>query len=838
MNGKIENKWQEELTNKIRILINLGYSTLEEIIPKCDGAQPKDIKKIYDTMEIFDCKKNKFIKTKELYTICNNLPAANPLFYQWWYTAKSRENILTRVLEIKHDRVLCLGTPTIAIILMINNINTTLFDIDGDIIENLKVYDEYKNFQAYKYNVWTDLDKEYLSQYDIVIIDPPWYQEYFEVFFTRAIQASQIGGTIFCSFPQILTRPGIENDRKLIINKLIELGQELIYIERNVLEYEVPIFEKNVNNTIVNEFNNLPWRRSDLISIKVNSKNVSSVEHRVDPEVKSYYINNQVNRFRIFLKMESIHNKFLISENKKFAETYSRREDFGKVNLWTSDKKGYIVEDIKLFDTLITLWSKNIPLSSIFNHSDIQEYFENKDEIENLINKIEDVLEIWDKTDTGSIKRTDEEIKKKNEQVYSKWSSKASDREYHTKNDGYRIEFQRDRDRVIWSSTFRKLADKTQLFPNNNYDFVRQRITHSIEVFQLASTISASFGLNKDLVEAASLAHDIGHTPFGHSGELALNQIMKKLNFECGFNHYEHGVDVVRYLESPYRNIHLGLDLTPEVCECILKHTYNYYATNEYDLSTENIYKHSKHKKYIKEGFPTLEGQAVRAADKISYLISDIEDGINIGAISYNDLNKCRLFNKVWLSDVQDFKDDVLNAFLSIRSQLISLLMEDLIEESARRISKIKDKKDVRNHSCYLIFHSDEINSDMDEIWKNIQVKKLHNNSEVLSMNLKASRIISEITILFLIFPEYIDKKYINEHKNLISSEYVNFYRRFNSKVNIHRELLNFLPLDMMIGVDDRKISGIDPYYLVLAKDYVASLSNKRIVEIYDEIFV
>jgi dGTPase len=174
----------------------------------------------------------------------------------------------------------------------------------------------------------------------------------------------------------------------------------------------------------------------------------------------------------------------------------------------------------------------------------------------------------------------------------------------------------------------RRLSNKTQLFPAEHDEDLRQRLTHSIEVYQLASTIGASFGLDGDLIEAGALAHDIGHTPFGHAGEHALNKLFNTVEAQLGgFNHYEHGVDVVRFLEGPYyassATQFSGLNLSDEVLECIFKHTYCHTG----EFGSEDLWKWSKHQARIKKGYCHLEGQAVRAADKISYLVSDIEDG-------------------------------------------------------------------------------------------------------------------------------------------------------------------------------------------------------------------
>lgn len=355
---------------------------------------------------------------------------------------------------------------------------------------------------------------------------------------------------------------------------------------------------------------------------------------------------------------------------------------------------------------------------------------------------------------------------------------------------------------------------------------------------QLASTIGAAFGLDKNLIEAGSLAHDIGHTPFGHAGEHAIDQMFRKLGFKGGFNHYEHGVDVVRFLEGSYQysviESHNGLNLTPEVCDCILKHT---YCHNGDGPSQENIWRHTKHQKYLKcGGYSHLEGQAVRAADKISYLLSDIEDGIKLGAIQLHDLLGSRLFHRAPIDFRMRSGENLYGKFIEQRGSIIKLLMEDIILESTKRISKLKSRADVFNAGHYCVFHSEQIDNDMGEIWGKIQVNKLHMDPRVLSANMKASKMVSELLLLFTLFPEHINTQFRMEHERLNSTEYLKYYRDQHQTIEIPYDLLKFLPLDMMIGFHPGKTKYIDVYQLILAKDYVASLTDKKLKRVYNEL--
>ena len=277
--------------------------------------------------------------------------------------------------------------------------------------------------------------------------------------------------------------------------------------------------------------------------------------------------------------------------------------------------------------------------------------------------------------------------------------------------------YQRDRDRVLWSRGLRRLAHKTQLFPTEHDDQLRQRLAHSIEVMQLASTIGASFGLDRDLIEAGALAHDIRHTPFGHAGEYALNQLLDEIDTKLGgFNHYEHGVDVVRWLEGPYSvsrtTAFNGLNLTPEVAECILKHT---YCQNGSPLSADAIHKVSKHSAFIPCGYPCHpEGQAVRTADKISYFVSDLEDGIRLSAITVGDLLTCRFFHRAPLDFSIPSDQTLYQRFIEQRRNVLKILMEDVLVATSKRLARMRPQ-DVRGAGEYTVNHSADILRDMDD---------------------------------------------------------------------------------------------------------------------------
>ncbi|MEZ8384472.1 dGTP triphosphohydrolase [Vibrio splendidus] len=830
--------WERQLRNKIKNLLQRGVTSFEEILSLCDGAQPKDVDRLFKELKDlrFEVSPASLdYKTKFFF----KLPAANPLFFQWWYTLESQELMTTRLLDIhSEDSIVCLGTPTLSATIASYSKNVTLLDIDEDIVSLFNsVFSNGPKAEVYDVN--HDVADFHKQKYDCIAIDPPWYPSEFKKFISRAIQLSKDGAVIYCSIPQKLTRPGIEEERKELISLLQACGHRISYVEPNVMKYIVPYFEEEALKNSGVEIKNQPWRSSDLLVIEVNGNKTLSFEPDVTKEVKSFSRVGNSNMFRAFLEKTDIDTCFPISKVEGFSGSISKRDGVEQVNLWTSDKQGFQVDDTELFNDIMQLWSTGHDIkktAKIINDRD--DHGKSQKQIEQIIEKLEEFTGFWGMNSESPVRRTAEEIKNKNDDLSSEWAAQASEREYGNKSDGFRIEFQRDRDRIIWSNGFRKLSDKTQLFPLEEDEHLRQRLAHSIEVMQLASTIGAAFGLDKDLIEAGSLAHDIGHTPFGHAGEHAIDQMFRILGFKGGFNHYEHGVDVVRFLEGSYQynmvESHSGLNLTSEVCDCILKHTYCHKGEGP---SQENIWKYTKHKKYLKcGGHSHLEGQAVRAADKISYLLSDIEDGIKLGAIQLHDLLGCRLFHRAPIDFRMKSGDNLYGKFIEQRGSIIKLLMEDIILESTKRISKLRSRNDVFKADDYCIFHSEQINNDMGEIWDKIQVAKLHLDPRVLSANMKASKMVSELLLLFTLFPEHINTQFRIEHERLNATEYMKYYRDQHQTIEISSNLLRFLPLDMMIGFDSKKTKYIDVYALILAKDYVASLTDKKLRKVYQEL--
>ncbi|MEF1229695.1 bis-aminopropyl spermidine synthase family protein, partial [Vibrio fortis] len=324
------------------------------------------------------------------------LPAANPLFFQWWYTLESQELMTTRLLDIhSEDSIVCLGTPTLAATIASYSKNVTLLDIDEDIVSLFNsVFLNGPKAEAYDVN--NDVADFHKQKYDCIAIDPPWYPSEFKKFISRAIQLSKDGAVIYCSIPQKLTRPGIEEERKELISSLQACGHRLSYVEPNVMKYIVPYFEEEALKNSGVAIKNQPWRSSDLLVIEVNGNKTLSFEPDVTKEVKSFSRVGNSNMFRAFLEKTDIDTCFPISKVEGFSGSISKRDGVEQVNLWTSDKQGFQVDDTELFSDIMQLWSTGHDIkktAKIINDRDV--HGKSQKQIEQIIEKLEELTGFW-----------------------------------------------------------------------------------------------------------------------------------------------------------------------------------------------------------------------------------------------------------------------------------------------------------------------------------------------------------------------------------------------------------------------------------------------------------
>jgi dGTPase len=342
--------------------------------------------------------------------------------------------------------------------------------------------------------------------------------------------------------------------------------------------------------------------------------------------------------------------------------------------------------------------------------------------------------------------------------------------------------FQRDRDRIIHSTAFRRLEYKTQVFVNHEGDLFRTRLTHSIEVAQLTRGIARTLGLHEDLAEAIALAHDLGHTPFGHAGQDALNHCMRDFG---GFEHNLQSLRVVDLLENRYASFD-GLNLSFEVREGILKHCSRKNAEQLGDVGERFLRKHS----------PSLEAQVTNFADEIAYNNHDVDDGLRSGLITIQQLSSIQLFAEN-MAEVKRLYGEIEEKRLiheTIR-RMINVLVVDLCEQSQQAIDALNpaDIEDVRK-AAYLVGFSQQI-ADKNHELKQFLREHLYRHYKVNRMSAKAGRIIEELFTAFMQSPtlmpdehqlaarqdqaravaDYIagmtDRYAIREHKRLFSVE-------------------------------------------------------------------
>lgn len=275
---------------------------------------------------------------------------------------------------------------------------------------------------------------------------------------------------------------------------------------------------------------------------------------------------------------------------------------------------------------------------------------------------------------------------------YAAQSAKSKGRRYEESRPRYRTEYQRDRDRVVHSTAFRRLVYKTQVFVNHEGDLYRTRLTHSLEVAQVGRTVARALDLNEDLVEAISLAHDLGHTPFGHAGQDALDECMREFG---GFEHNLQSLRVVDLLEQRYASFP-GLNLTFETREGILKHCSARNARTLGELG----------RRFLERRQPGLEAQIADIADTIAYNNHDVDDGLRSGLIDFRQVEALPFFADQlrWARETfRSADDDGLQRELIRR--MIDVFVTDLIEASRARIAAAapQDIEDVRASDRRLI---------------------------------------------------------------------------------------------------------------------------------------
>ena len=302
----------------------------------------------------------------------------------------------------------------------------------------------------------------------------------------------------------------------------------------------------------------------------------------------------------------------------------------------------------------------------------------------------------------------------------------------------YRSEFQRDRDRIVHCAAFRRLEYKTQVFVNHEGDLFRTRLTHSIEVAQIGRSVARAMKLNEDLTEAVSLAHDLGHTPFGHAGQDALNACMREFG---GFEHNLQSLRVVDLLEEKYAGFP-GLNLTFETREGILKHCSPRNAADLGELG----------RRFIEKRQPSLEAQVANVADEIAYNNHDVDDGLRSGLITMDQLAEIGLFGE------QHAQVCKCHPGLAERVQvheivrrMINRLVVDLIDNSTLLLKEaaVSSVDEVRNAGKSLVANSEDVRRQSLEL-KQFLREELYAHYRVRRMTLKAHKVIESLFAAFM----------------------------------------------------------------------------------------
>src|SRR5581483_10804483 len=355
-----------------------------------------------------------------------------------------------------------------------------------------------------------------------------------------------------------------------------------------------------------------------------------------------------------------------------------------------------------------------------------------------------------------------EELERRFLAPYAQLSAESRGRKYPEPPPDWRTHYQRDRDRVIHSRAFRRLEYKTQVFLNGSGDHLRTRLTHTMEVAGITRNIARALRLNEDLAETIALAHDLGHSPFGHKGETALNKLMKGRG---GFEHNRHSLRIVEELEQKYPTFP-GLNLTWEVREGLVKHF--------------TSYDHPSRRKGFEAKSSSLEAQVANLADEITYYSHDLDDGLDSGLLSEKQLNReVRIWRQASQQVRKEYGDlpNECRRYFIIRC-LIDLQVKDVVHTTEARIAEagVKTVDDVRLHPRALVQHSPERRKANIELRKFLY-ENLYFNPVVHAPNMRAVRRLEELFRYYLAHPvqvgEQARKRFRKEGKHRAICDYL-----------------------------------------------------------------
>ncbi len=368
---------------------------------------------------------------------------------------------------------------------------------------------------------------------------------------------------------------------------------------------------------------------------------------------------------------------------------------------------------------------------------------------------------------------------------YAVKSINSKGRIYKELENSIRSPYQRDRDRIIHSTSFRRLKHKTQVFVNTEGDHYRTRLTHSMEVSQIARTLARSLGLNEDLSETLSLSHDLGHTPFGHAGEEALNDCMKKYG---GFDHNIQTLRIVTSIENKYYKFY-GLNLTIETLDGLIKHNGPIFDLSRYKRILKKDF---FSKKIIFNTFPSLEAQVAAISDDIAYNNHDLEDGLRAELFTIKEFSSISLISKLvnkHMKNIKNFRKEVIIS--QIIRDLINLMVLDVINTTNKNLKKSKPQtiRDIYKENRLIVDFSDKMKIIVRQM-KVFLKKNMYNHDKVLLNTNRGKKIINDLFKYLLKNPrKYINSKLLmNETKERVVADFISgMTDRY--AINLHKKI-------------------------------------------------
>ena len=372
---------------------------------------------------------------------------------------------------------------------------------------------------------------------------------------------------------------------------------------------------------------------------------------------------------------------------------------------------------------------------------------------------------------------------------YAILPNQSKGREYPEEPSNYRSDFQRDRDRILHCGSFRKLQFKTQVFLENKGDYYRTRLTHTLEVAQIARTLSRVFGANSELAEAIALAHDLGHPPFGHTGEEQLQSLLLDAG---GFDHNLQSLKIVTKLEEMYAS-HPGLNLTIETLDGIIKH--NGPLTKKNDQILKYI---KDSKKFELTKSPSIEAQIAAISDDVAYNSHDLGDGLRAGFFNLSDIKSLPIIDEAFeFIDKKYIGVNYKTKCHEVIRYFLNKLVNSLIEESSKRLKLAQEKNfyNCKDQETKLINFSKKTNDEMKIISKFL-FENMYRNKDVLFEKEKCSLVVKELFDIFNDHPkllpkewqEKIDNEILENPKRIIGDYISGMTDRF--AINLHKQII------------------------------------------------